>query len=149
MVTMRFFKNLTSIEFIRFCIVGSAGFLINYALLSLFYTQLKLPVFLSQMLASEVALFHNFALHHNWTYRDRLNHRTILDYITRFHATSWSAIIGSAIIVSFMVNTVQYNYGLALVVSSVIALFWNFLWTKYFVWGVTRSVKEIQTNSSD
>jgi len=128
-------QKIVAVEFVRFCIVGTAGFIINFALLSLFYKQLAFPIFISQALASEIALSYNFAMHHNWTYKTRQKHKTLINYIIEFHMTSWVAIIGSAVLVSFCVGVLGYNHFLALAVSSATALLWNFLWTKYFVWG--------------
>jgi len=127
-------KKLVSIDFVRFCIVGVAGFIINYALLSLFYKQLGIHIFVSQLLASEIALFHNFAMHNNWTYRHRKTEKTLKNYLIEFHATSWVAIIGSALLVGFCVRVLHFDYTLALIISSAVALFWNFFWTKYFIW---------------
>ncbi len=134
---MKLAKKLVSIDFIRFCIVGTAGFIINYALLSLFYKQMGIHIFIAQLLASEVALFHNFAMHHNWTYKNksRKQNKTLSNYLVEFHATSWVAIIGGALLVSFCVRVLHFDYTIALVVSSALALFWNFVWTKYFIWG--------------
>lgn len=139
---LRLAQKILAVEFVRFCVVGTGGFLINFALLSLFYKQWGLPIFIAQVLASEIALFHNFAMHHNWTYKKHKKHKTLLNYVIEFHMTSWVAILGSALLVSLCIRVFHYNHLLALAISSAIALMWNFLWTRYFIWSPKRHSEE-------
>lgn len=127
-------KRLLSLDFVRFCLVGAGGFLINFALLTLFYKIFDLPILVSQLFASEIALFHNFLWHHYWTYKGRSGAKSPLTLLIQFHATSWVAIIGTTLLVGFGVDVLKLNYALVLVISSLIALFWNFTWTKFYIW---------------
>ena len=127
-------KRLIKHHFVRFCIVGLLGFIINFILLSLFYKKLHWPLFVAQLLAGEIALFNNFILHHNWTYSSHNVKKTILQLIVQFHVTSWIAIIGTALIVSFCVTYLHLNYFIALLIGGFIALIWNFIWSKFVIW---------------
>jgi dolichol-phosphate mannosyltransferase len=127
-------KRLFGIDFIRFCLVGSSGFLLNFGLLTLLYRHLGLPVFAAQLLSAEVALFSNFLLHHHWTYKHRQVIKSLGQLLIEFHVTSWLAIIGSALIVSGGVKLFHWHYGLALVVASAAALLWNYSWTRFHIW---------------
>lgn len=126
-------RNLHKIDFVRFCFVGALGFLINFGLLALLYKHWHLNVFVAQLIASEIALFHNFVWHHNWTYKNRTN-KSIKNLLIQFHASSWSAILGSAAIVAAGVHLLKMSYFIALVIASAIGLFWNFAWTKFVIW---------------
>ncbi|MBI2591887.1 GtrA family protein [Candidatus Saccharibacteria bacterium] len=126
-------KNLHKIDFVRFCIVGTSGFIINFALLTTLYKVIGLHVFVAQLISSEIALFNNFVLHNNWTYKNRSD-KSIKRLLIQFHASSWSAILGSAVIVSVAVKTFNLNYVVALVIASAAGLFWNFAWTKFVIW---------------
>lgn len=126
--------DLLQIDFVRFCLVGASGFTINFILLTLLYKHLGLHAFVAQLISGEVALFSNFMLHHHWTYNKKNVVKSIKQLLWQFHATSWIAILGSALIVSVCIHTLHLNYILALVISSVIALAWNFLWSKYYIW---------------
>ncbi len=97
-------EKLLKIDFVRFCIVGSLGFLINLALLTLLYQILGSPLVLAQFVASEVALFSNFMFHHRWTYKASNVRKTITKLIVQFHLTSWAAIVGSVILVTIGVK---------------------------------------------
>lgn len=125
---------LLQIDFVRFCFVGLIGFIINFVLLTLLYRDLGLHAFFAQLISSEVALFSNFMLHHHWTYNKNHVAKSVKTLIWQFHATSWVAILGSAAIVSLCIHGLHMNYAIALVMSSFIALFWNFVWSKYFIW---------------
>lgn len=122
------------IDFVRFCIVGSSGFVLNFTLLSLLYKFAGLPIFLAQLISAEIALFSNFLLHNNWTYKLKMVNKPLPDLLWQFHVVSWVAIVGSALIVGATVKYLHFNYALALIISSATALFWNFLWTKFVVW---------------
>lgn len=126
-------KDLHQVDFVRFCIVGALGFVINFLLLSLLYKGLGLNVFLAQLISSEIALFNNFILHHNYTYKDRSN-KSVKELLIQFHASSWSAILGSAAIVALGVRVLHMHYFAALVVASALGLVWNFGWTKFVIW---------------
>ncbi len=127
-------KKVLSIDFVRFCLVGTTGFLINLVLLTLLYKILGLPVIIAQLISAEIALFSNFILHHNWTYKHRKTKKSIKTLLIQFHMSSWVAIVGSALLVSFGIGVMNLSYIFALVVSSSIALLWNFLWSKLVIW---------------
>lgn len=63
--------------------------------------------------------------------------------IIQFHATTWPAIIGSALMVTAGEKILKLDSLTALALSSIIALLWNFTWSKYVVWRkVTRAEVE-------
>ena len=127
-------KKILKIEFIRFCIVGGTGFVINFILLTLLHKGLGIDIFVSQLVGAEVSLFSNFMLHHHWTYKAHKVDKSMTGLIVQFHATSWPAIVGSAVMVSVGEKIFHLSDLFALVVSSAIALLWNFFWSKYIIW---------------
>lgn len=138
-------------DFIRFCMVGGTGFVINLSILTILHTKLDLNLFLSQVIASEIALFSNFLLHHHWTYKLHHTKKTITRLLVEFHAVSWPAILGSSLMVSFGVKVMGLSDLVALIISSAIVLFWNFLWSKYVIWkkdgsAVLKNEKEINND---
>lgn len=126
-------KDLHKVDFVRFCIVGTLGFIINFALLTLLYKGLKMNVFIAQLISSELALFNNFILHHNYTYKDRSS-KSIKNLLIQFHVSSWTAIVGSAAIVTISVKSFHMHYLGALIIASAVGLLWNFAWTKFVIW---------------
>lgn len=134
------FRHLIRIDFVRFCIVGGTGFIINFAILTLMNKVFGLPIFISQLIGAEVALFSNFMLHHHWTYIEHNVQKSIPKLLIQFHASTWPAILGSAVMVTAAERYLHFSNLLALMTSSAIALFWNFGWSKYVIWRkVTRA----------
>jgi hypothetical protein len=127
-------KSVIEIDFVRFCMVGGTGFVINMTLLLLFRRYLGMAVFYAQLIAAEIALFCNFILHNHWTYKKHNVNKSISKLIIQFHVTSWPAILGSAAMVTFFVDIMKLTNIIALIISSGVALLWNFTWSKYVVW---------------
>ena len=145
--TKRRLEHLFRIEFVRFCIVGGTGFVINFIILTSLHSGLHSSIFVAQLVGAEVALFSNFILHHHWTYKAHQVDKSISALLVQFHATSWPAIFGSAFMVTAAERYLNLSNLLALALSSTIALFWNFLWSKYVVWRkvTPAEVEEIAT----
>ena len=135
---MDYIKNriteLTKIDFVRFCIVGGLGFIVNLILLTILHKLFNIPIFAAQFFGSEIALFNNFLLHHYWTYKYKKVQKKKRNLILQFHATSWPAILGSTVMVGVLVDSFKFDSTEALIIASLTALFWNFLWSKYVVW---------------
>jgi putative flippase GtrA len=127
-------RHLLKIDFVRFCIVGGTGFIINFAILTILTRSLDTPIFVAQFVGAEIALFSNFMLHHHWTYKGHGAEKSISKLIVQFHASSWPAIIGSTLMVTAFEKLLDFDNLMALAVSSAVALLWNFGWTRYVIW---------------
>jgi putative flippase GtrA len=126
--------KLLRIDFVRFSLVGALGFVINFTILTLLYKVLGMQLFVAQLISGEIALFSNFHLHHTWTYKRHQVTKSIPTLLIQFHLTSWMAIIGTAILVTVGVDLLKLNYIIALFLAGGIAMFWNFVWTKFVIW---------------
>lgn len=127
-------RRLLRIDFVRFCVVGASGFVINATLLFFLTESVGLRAGVAQLIAAEVALFSNFIFHHTWTYKRNNVQKTIPQLIVQFHATSWAAVLGSALIVDVTTHQFGLSNFVALVISSLTVLFWNFGWSRYVIW---------------
>jgi putative flippase GtrA len=138
-------ERLLKLEFIRFCIVGGLGFVINFILLIALAKLFNLSIVLAQLIGAELALGTNFMLHHNWTYKAHRVNKNLKSLLVQFHVTTWPAILGSTAMVSLGVDVFHISKFLALVISSLVSLMWNFIWSKFVIWrDVTpQEIKEI------
>jgi len=134
-------QRLLKIDFIRFCIVGGTGFIINLVILTLLVKLLKSSIdsttvrtAIAQFFGAEIALFSNFRLHNRWTYKENRVNKSWAKLLVQFHASSWPAILGSTAMVSALIKFFDLSELIALAISSVVALFWNFAWSKYVIW---------------
>jgi putative flippase GtrA len=114
--------------------VGTLGFAISLGLLTFLSDVMHLPEVVAYIIASEISLFNNFLLHHHWTYKRKNISKSITTLLVQFHATSWVALVGGTAIFTFGVHVLHLNKFMALVLSSAIALLWNFSWSKYVIW---------------
>jgi dolichol-phosphate mannosyltransferase len=126
--------HLLKIDFIRFCIVGGTGFVINFVLLLLLRKIFHLEIFVAQLISAEIALFSNFMLHNHWTYKSHHVNKSMRTLLIQFHSTTWPAILGSALMVGFGENLFHLSNIAALALSSFVSLLWNFFWSKYVIW---------------
>lgn len=132
--TKRQLERLIKIDFIRFCIVGGTGFIINFIFLATLPKFFGAPIPVAQFIGAEIALFSNFIMHNNWTYKDKKVKKSMTKLLVQFHATTWPAILGSTLMVSAGVEFFRLSKLEALIISSVISLLWNFVWTKFVIW---------------
>ena len=131
--TKRKAGKLTSIDFIRFIIVGGSGFIINTIILTLLYRVGHLPLVVSQLIGAETALISNFTLHNIWTYKNSLGNSSWLRKLIIFHGSSWSGILITTSILLALVNYLHINYLIGLVVASAITMLWNYTWTRFVI----------------
>ena len=125
-------NRLLKIDFIRFGIVGSIGFIVNYIFLTILYKHLNIEIIVSQLISGEIALLCNFLFHNFWTYKGH-KHIPFYKKLFNFHLTSLSGQVIILTTESLIVKGFKINYAIALIVASGIAMFWNFFWTKYYV----------------
>ncbi len=66
-------KPLFSLRFLKFCIVGASGVVVNLGALALLADALHIHTNLSSALAIEISINTNFLINEIWTFRDRRN----------------------------------------------------------------------------
>lgn len=126
--------QLLKIDFIRFGVVGAVGFLVTAIFLQLFHGVFGLDIFPATLLASEIGLLSNFVFHEKWTYKSA-NHKDkpLWTKFWQFNMSSWSGVVLITLIESFCVKILHLNYLFSLIIAAAITMFWNFFWTKYFI----------------
>lgn len=129
-------------EFVRFCLVGAVGFLVNLATLHLFKDVLRAPIILAVLGGGEVALISNFLFHNYWTYRERAQNKRIAVLFLQFHIAFWSGNGINALLTLFMIMKLGWHETLSLAIASAIVLFWNFAWTRYYIWRAKKVITE-------
>jgi putative flippase GtrA len=127
-------KQLLKVDFVRFGMVGAAGFIVTAILLKVLHGILKLDVIPATLLSGEGGLLSNFVFHEKWTYKYVDHHyKSVWKKFIHFHMSSWTGIVLITVIESIGVKVLHLNYLVSLVIASGITMFWNFFWTKYFI----------------
>lgn len=125
---------MLKIDFIRFGIVGAMGFLISEIGIYIIHGQLGLWPFWGFLVGNEAGLISNFIWHENWTYNHiDHKHRHWKEKFWHFHLSSWSGVViilGVDLIVTHLLHVSPY---LSQVAGSAVGMFWNFFWTRYYI----------------
>ena len=121
----------------RFVTVGAVAFVINFCILTVLYKILHFRILPSQLVAAEIAILFSFFMHNRWTYKDAIQD-SLVKRLVEFHGSSW---IGSAMTTFTLIFLVDRGaqYLLALVIGAVVALVWNFFWTRFVIWKPVES----------
>jgi dolichol-phosphate mannosyltransferase len=84
------FKRVDIIRFVRFCIVGLTGVVVNAGLFHVFCTFSTIDYRIASLFSIEIAILNNFAWNYHWTFGDRKRSglKSILSGFIRFNVSS-------------------------------------------------------------
>ena len=121
-------------QYIRFCMVGGSGVLVDMGLLFLLVDQWSWNLTLAKVVAAEVALLNNFSWNDRWTFLGAESKRSRWQRLVRFQTVCLGGMalaVGAlhVMALAFGWNTYAAN-GVAIVVASV----WNFGMNRRFNW---------------
>jgi len=130
-------------DFVRFCMVGVVGFLINLIILKILHDAWHWPIILATLLGSEAAYFSNFLFHNFWTYKHGTRaEKSFRKLLVQFHLSAWSGMLLNTLIVFVAVTMFHQDSAIGLIIASVIVLFWNYIWTKFYIWRNHKDIEE-------
>ena len=128
----RKFQKLLRIDFVRFGIVGVIGFIVTLTLKVVLFS--KLEVFLALFLSSEGGMISNFIFHEKWTYNHVDHHnKSVGKKFLHFQLSSLSGVILITMISGAGVKYAHISTFISLAIAAAITMFWNFFWTKYYI----------------
>jgi len=133
-------KKLLQIDFIRFGIVGFVGFLVTLVLKVTIFGSLN--DFLATFLGSEGGMVSNFIFHEKWTYNNVNHHsKSIGKKFFHFQLSSLSGVLLITGINGAGIRYLHLSNLFSLVIASAVVMFWNYFWTKFFIFkGSTPAV---------
>ncbi len=136
---IRLYNTWIKRSFIRFAIVGTVGFIVNYISLIALYDVLSLPIVIAQLFGAELALLATFTGNNYWAFTGHEHHPTHKKF-AKFHMTAWAGIgINSGIVIA-LVHYGHVFYGLALAIGSAVALIWNYILNSKFVFSKSKQM---------
>ena len=139
-----FYKNFK--PFVKYCIVGGSGTILDVASLYFFVDFLSLPVMLGTFLSFVLAVTNNFILNKIWTFKNKSKNYKKL-YV-KFLIVS---VIGLMITLGLMyifVFLLSIWYIVAKLLTSAIVLVWNFLANKLWTFRI-KSRKKFEKEEFD
>jgi len=75
-------------EFIKFCVVGTSGVIVNLGIYVLLTRILKVPIEFASLIAIEISILSNFILNNMWTFKRRKTRAAFFRKLWRFHLVS-------------------------------------------------------------
>jgi putative flippase GtrA len=115
-------------RWVKFNIVGLAGFLIQLAVLAALAGQLGLHHLLATLVAVESAVVHNFVWHERWTWSDRSRRGRAWGRFFRFNAANGAiSLAGNIVLMWVLVDKAQVHYIPANILSVAVCSILNFL----------------------
>ncbi len=80
-------QSFFTARFIKFCVVGASGVVVNLAMLALF-SALGMQQSLASACAIQVSILSNFVVNDRWTFRDQRGEGTVVSRLLRFQGVS-------------------------------------------------------------
>lgn len=128
-------KGLLSGPFLKFCVVGGIGFIINTAVLELL-VYLKFHPTVGSAVGAELAIISNFFLNNIWTFGSKRIYGTrLIGKFLQFNGTSVGAIIlqaGTVAVGSFLFGVAGYHFYYIFGVG--LGLVWNYIMYSRVIW---------------
>lgn len=120
----------------RFIIVGTVGFISNYALFAPLAYVLNIPKQISEILAIVVSVHVTFYLNNKWTYNHIDKSQSLNKYIKYIVSNAAASGISYTIFILFiyLFNHSKITDLLALAISSGAGMIWNFILNTYLIW---------------
>lgn len=111
-------------QFIRFAIVGGTSFTINAVILNVLVVFAHLGVVLANALGFCVAVINSYLLNKYWTFRDI--RRPTISQFTVFVVVAVIGLGLASLLMWIMAVKIGLNRNLALVITTLIVMIWNF-----------------------
>jgi len=120
-------------RFVKYCIVGSSGVIIDMIIFSFTFELLLLPASFSGVISSQIAIFSNFIFNDLWTFSGRQGEKLISRFI-KYEVTCFVGVIIKFCLILFMVNILNINPYSANGFGIVMVIFTNYIFSKLWVW---------------
>ncbi len=123
-------------RFIKFCMVGLSGVVVNLGILALLTEVAGLFYAFSNAIAVELSIINNFAWNEVWTFRDRRTsaHRSVAGRMMKFNLVCLMGFgINEGILILFTEIAGLY-YILSAILGIIAATLFNFILNKWWTW---------------
>jgi dolichol-phosphate mannosyltransferase len=123
--------------FLKFCIVGLSGVVVNEAIFWALSVRLGVFYLLSGALSAESAIVNNFVWNDSWTFREKAADRSVGAMLSRFMKfnvnMAGGVLIGLAVLYG-LTTGLGVDSLLSNLVSIVVSMLWNYAASTKFVW---------------
>ena len=118
------------LQFIKFCVVGGTGVVVDFGITFLFKEKLKLNKYLANSLGFMAAASTNYLLNRWWTFRS--HDPEVAQQYVQFVGISAIGLILNNIIIYLLNDKARLNFYLSKLIAIGLVTLWNFFMNYYF-----------------
>jgi len=136
-----FLQRVIVRQFVKFCLVGLANTIIDYAVYLFFSRLLGWYFLLANIIAILAAMTFSFFANKHWTFRNK--DKQIKSQYLKFAAVNGVYFLLNNLIVFSLVHYLATYDLLAKIIAIAIGLLWNFLANKFWTFRVAKTDKDL------
>ncbi len=129
-----YFEKAFILKFLKFCVVGVSGTVIDFGLTWLCKEIFKIPKFLANAIGFVVAATNNYILNRIWTWGST-NEQIGIEY-TKFFFVSLIGLGLNTLILYIFNEKIKMNFYVSKVIATGFVMLWNFFANNYFTFAV-------------
>ena len=118
------------LQFIKFCVVGGTGVVVDFGITFLFKEKLKLNKYIANSLGFMAAASTNYLLNRWWTFRS--HDPEVAQQYVQFVGISAIGLILNNIIIYLLNDKARLNFYLSKLITIGLVTLWNFFMNYYF-----------------
>ena len=118
------------LQFIKFCVVGGTGVVVDFGITFLFKEKLKLNKYIANSLGFMAAASTNYLLNRWWTFRS--HDPEVEQQYVQFVGISAIGLILNNIIIYLLNDKARLNFYLSKLIAIGLVTLWNFFMNYYF-----------------
>ena len=118
------------LQFIKFCVVGGTGVVVDFGITFLFKEKLKLNKYIANSLGFMAASSTNYLLNRWWTFRS--HDPEVAQQYVQFVGISAIGLILNNIIIYLLNDKARLNFYLSKLIAIGLVTLWNFFMNYYF-----------------
>jgi len=125
-----FFTEAFILKFVKFCLVGFSGVVVDFGITFFCKEILKIQKYISNAFGFSIAATTNYFLNRIWTFQSH-NPNVTLEF-SRFFFISLIGLGINLLIIWAMAGKLKVNFYLSKLVATIIVTAWNFLINAYY-----------------
>lgn len=130
----QFLEKAFILKFLKFCVVGVSGTVIDFGLTWICKEIFKIPKFLANAIGFVVAATNNYILNRIWTWGST-NEQIGIEY-TKFFFVSLIGLGLNTLILYIFNEKIKMNFYVSKVIATGFVMLWNFFANNYFTFAV-------------
>ncbi len=137
-----YLRQEESKRFIKYCVVGTTGIIVNTSIL-LFSTEvLGIFYLLSSAMAYEISILTNFIMNDRWTFREFATHNSFLNRAIQYNWTQIVSVMFGILLLYVFTEFLFINYVISNLISIVITTLFRYYMCMTIVWQRRDKTKE-------